>query len=50
MRGVMEGRVIQGLRAVNGDKTLFRQRRREFVAAVGQVKEVYEEVVHNVVT
>ena len=48
-RGVMEHRVIQGLRAVNGDKTLFRQWRQKFVTAMGQVKEVYEEMIHNMV-
>ena len=36
--GVMEHRVIQGLRAVNGDKTMFRQWHMKFVTAMGQVK------------
>ena len=48
-RGVMEHRVIQGLRAVNGDKALFRQWHQKFVTAMGQVKEVYEEIIHNMV-
>ena len=48
-RGVMEHRVIQGLRAVNGDKALFRQWHQKFVTAMGQVKEVYEEIIHSMV-
>ena len=45
-RGIMEHKVIQNLRAVNGDKGLFRQWHQKFTTALGQVKAEYEEIVH----
>jgi hypothetical protein len=45
-RGIMEHRVLQNLRAVSGDKGLFRQWHRKFTTALGQVRAEYEEIVH----
>ncbi len=45
-KGVMEHRVIQNLKNVNGDKSLFRQWHQKFTTAIGQYKGVYEEMVH----
>ena len=45
-KGVMEHRVIQNLRNVNGDKSMFRQWNQKFTTAIGQYKGVYEEMVH----
>ncbi len=42
----MEYRVIQNLKAANGDKSLFRQWHPKFTAALGQFKGSYEETVH----
>ncbi len=36
-KGIMEHKVIQNLKAVNGDMSLFRQRRQKFTTALGQV-------------
>ncbi len=38
-RGIMEHKVVQNLRAVNGDKGLFRQWHQKFTTALGQVRE-----------
>jgi hypothetical protein len=45
-RGIMEHKVIQNLKAVNGDKGLFRQWHQKFTTALGQVNGMYEEMVH----
>ena len=45
-KGIMEHRVIQNLKNVNGDKSLFRQWHQKFTTAIGQFKPVYEEMVH----
>ncbi len=45
-KGIMEHKVIQNLRAVSGDKGLFRQWHQKFTTALGQVKTEYEEMVH----
>jgi hypothetical protein len=44
-KGIMEHRAIQNLRAVSGDKGLFRQWHQKFTTALGQVKVEYEEIV-----
>ncbi len=44
--GIMEDEVIQGLRAVNRDKGLFRQWHQKFTTVLGQVRMEYEEIVH----
>ncbi len=41
----MEHRVIHNLKAVNEDKSLFKQWHQKFPAALGQFQEPYEEVV-----
>ena len=48
-KGIMEHRVVQNLRAVNGDKGSFRQWHQKFTTALGQVKAEYDEVVHKLV-
>ncbi len=45
-RGIMEYKVIQNFRAVNGDTGLFRQWHQNFTTALGQVRMEYEETVH----
>ncbi len=42
----MEHKLIQNLRAVSGDKGLFRQRHQDFTIAFGQAREGFEEIVH----
>ena len=46
---VMENKVIQYLRAVNKDKSLFRQWRQKFTTALRQVGGAHEEIVHRLV-
>ena len=46
---IMEYKAIQNLRAVNGDKSMFRQWRQKFTTALGQVVESHEEIVHRLV-
>ena len=48
-RGIMEYRVINNLRAVNGDKRMFRQWHQKFTTAIGQASPRYEEMVHYMV-
>ena len=48
-RGVMEYKVITNLKAVNGDKSWFRQWHLKFVTALGQVRSEYEEIVQRMV-
>ena len=48
-RSVMENKVIQNLRAVNGDKSLFRQWHQKFTTALGQVGGARVEIVHRLV-
>jgi hypothetical protein len=45
VRSIMENRVIMNLKAVTGDKSWFRQWHQKFVAAIGQVRREYEEIV-----
>ena len=45
-KGVIEYKVIQNRKAVNGDNSLFRQWHQKFTTATGQVKNVHEEIVH----
>ena len=42
---IMEHKVIQYLRAVNGDKSLFRQWHQKFTTALGQISSGHEEIV-----
>ena len=44
-KAIMEHKVIQYLRAVNGDKSLFRQWHQKFTTALGQVAGAHEEIV-----
>ena len=46
---IMEHKVIQYMRAVNGDKSLFRQWHQKFTTALGQVAGVHEEIVQRMV-
>ena len=46
---LMENEVIQNLRAVSGDKSLFRQWHQKFTTAFGQFGGVHEEIVHRLV-
>ena len=46
---IMEHKVIQYLRAVNGDKSLFRQWHQKFTTALGQVTGEHEEIVQRLV-
>ena len=48
-KAIMEHKVIQYLRAVNGDKSLFRQWQQKFTTALGQVGGAREEIVHRLV-
>ena len=48
-KGIMEHRVINNLKAVNGDKGLFRQWHQKFTTALGQYNARYEEMVHYMV-
>ena len=48
-KAIMEHKVIQNLRAVNGDKWLFRQRHQKFTTALGQIEGSHEEIVHRLV-
>ncbi len=45
-RGIMEHKVIQNMKAVSGDRGLFRQWHQKFTTAVGQVRSEYEEIAH----
>ena len=45
-KGIMEHRVIQNLKNVNGDKSMFRQWNQKLTTAIGQHKGSYEEMVH----
>ena len=46
---IMEHKVIQYLRAVNGDKSMFRQWHQKFTTALGQVLGEHEEVIQRMV-
>ena len=46
---IMEYKVIQYLRAVNGDKALFRQWHQRFTTALGQVPGNHEEIIQRMV-
>ncbi len=46
---IMEHKVIQYLRAVNGDKSLFRQWHQKFTTALGQITGVHQEIVQRMV-
>jgi hypothetical protein len=46
---IMEYKAIQNLRAVNGDKSMFRQWHQKFSTALGQVVESHEEIVRRFV-
>ena len=46
---IMEHKVIQYLRAVNGDKALFRQWHQKFTTALGQVPGNHEEIIQRMV-
>ena len=46
---IMEHKVIQYLRAVNGAKSLFRQWHQRFVTALGQYEQVHKEIVLHLV-
>ena len=48
-KGIMEHRVMTNLKAVNGDKGLFRQWHQKFTTALGQYNARYEEIVHYMV-
>ena len=48
-KAIMEHKVIQHLRAVNGDKSLFRQWHQKFTTALGQVHGEHEEVIQRMV-
>ena len=48
-KGIMEHRVIQNLKAVTGDKSLFRQWHRRFASALGQCDQVHEEIIQHLV-
>ena len=48
-KAIMEHKVIQCLRAVNGDKSLFRQWHQKFTTALGQVSSGHEEIVQRMV-
>ncbi len=43
---LVENKVIQNLRAVNGDKSLFRKLHQKFTTALGQLGGAHEEIVH----
>ncbi len=45
----MEHKVIQYLRAINGDKSLFRQWHHKFTTALGQVPGAHEEIIQRMV-
>ncbi len=42
----MEHNIVQNIKAVNGDKVIFRRWHLNFIPALGQVKGEYEEIVH----
>ena len=46
---IMEHKVIQYLRVVNGDKSLFRQWHQKFTTALGQVPGAHEEIIQRMV-
>ena len=48
-RGVMEHKVIMNLRAVNGDKSIFRQWHQKSTTALGQIGGAHEEIVPRLV-
>ncbi len=45
----MDNKVIQNLRAVSGDKPLFRQWYQKLTTALGQVAGAHEKIVHRLV-
>ncbi len=48
-KGIMEHKVINNLRCVSGDKSLFRLWHQRFVTALGQYDQVHEEIVQHLV-
>ncbi len=46
---IMEHKVIQYLRTVNGDKSLFRQWHQKFTTALGQVPGAHEDILQRMV-
>ncbi len=49
VKGIMGHTVIQYLKAVNGDKSLFRKWHHKFTTGLGQVAGAHEEIVHRLV-
>ncbi len=47
---IVESKVIQNVRSINGDKSFFRQWRQKFTTALGQVAGAHEEIVHRSAT
>ncbi len=45
----MEHKIIQYPKAVNGDKSLFRNWHQKFTTSLGQVAGAHEEIVHRLV-
>ena len=43
-KGVMEHKIIMNLRAVNGDKSIFRQWHQKFTTALGEIGGAHEEI------
>ncbi len=48
-RGIMEHKVINNLRMVNGDKFLFRELHQKFIIALGQVEDSHDEIIQHLV-
>ncbi len=48
-KGIMEHKVIHNLRAVSGDRPLFRQWHQKFTITLGQVGGLHEEISHRLV-
>ena len=48
-KAITEYKIIKYLRAVNGDKSLFRQWHQKFTTALGQVPENHEEIIQRMV-
>ncbi len=46
-KGIMQHKVINNLRCVSGDKSLFGQWHQRFVTALGQCDQVHEEIVQH---
>ncbi len=46
VKSIMEHKVIQYLKAVNGDKSFFGQRHQKFTNVLGQVAGAHEEIVN----